>query len=404
MPAVTVVVGPPCAGKSTWIAEQRKSGDVVVDFDQLAQALGSDTPHAAPEPVREVAFAARRSAVTRVLQGVDADAWIIHTTPRPEQLDSYREAGADVVVIDPGLETCLARAAADARPDGTDAAIRAWYDNPPTEKGRRRMRTKECTARVKAAGPDDGLQPGQFTALVSVFGNEDSMGDVVAPGAFGQVLAEWRAKGDPIPVVWSHKWADPFSHIGTVLEASETADGLVVTGQVEDLDTNPTAAQVYRLLKGRRVTQFSFAYEVAEGGWVETDDTTAHPWGEYYEIKRFGSLFEVGPCLVGANQETELLAAKAADLTRGLKEGRVLAGAHYDRLVSAHQAIGEVLAAAEPQKTSRPSGRVTTQQETGQQPEPGTATATAAATSPAHTPAQVTAWTTTRHMTMRRTA
>ncbi|MCD9196068.1 HK97 family phage prohead protease [Streptomyces albireticuli] len=215
------------------------------------------------------------------------------------------------------------------------------------------MRTKDFTARVKAAGVADGLaEEGQFVALVSVFGNEDSMGDIVRPGAFTDTLTEWQAKGDPIPVIWSHDWSDPFSHIGTVIKAVETLQGLEVTGQITDLDTNPTAAQVYRLLKGRRVTQFSFAYDVNEGAWVSDD---AHPWGGYYELRKL-SLHEVGPCLVGANQETELLAAKAAGIARGLKAGRVLSQANFTTLTSAYESIGEVLAAATPEKstTSQP--------------------------------------------------
>jgi HK97 family phage prohead protease len=271
-------------------------------------------------------------------------------------------------------------------------------------------RTKEASARIKAAGPADGLQDGQFRALVSVFGNEDTMGDVIAPGAFAQVLAEWKASGDPIPVVWSHKWGDPFAHIGSVLQATETPDGLEVLAQIEDMDTNPTAKHVHGLLKGRRITQFSFAYDVGEGGWVETDDLTNHPWGEYYEIKRFSQLYEVGPCLVGANQETELLAAKAADLARGVKEGRVLAQAHYERLQSAHAAIGEVLAAAEPQKTYRlpaaqAAGRSNPDQ-TGHRPAAPTAATPSGvpAKSTGLSPAQVDAWITAREMTMRRTA
>lgn len=271
-------------------------------------------------------------------------------------------------------------------------------------------RTKECKARIKAAGPADGLAEGQFRALVSVFGNEDSMGDVIAPGAFTQVLAEWKASGDPIPVVWSHKWGDPFAHIGSVLEATETADGLEVLAQIQDMDTNPTAKHVHGLLKGRRIKQFSFAYDVGEGGWVDTDDTVTHPWGEYYEIKRFSSLFEVGPCLVGANQETELLAAKASDLVHRAKAGRVLSQANYDALASAHASIGDVLAAATPEKnrhkTSPPApGEASPEQETGQQPAEETAAAEeAAAKSPAPTPAQVAAWVTTQElMTMRST-
>ncbi|WP_405848146.1 HK97 family phage prohead protease [Streptomyces niveus] len=208
------------------------------------------------------------------------------------------------------------------------------------------MRTKDFTAKVKAAGVADGLAEGQFTALVSVFGNEDSVGDVVRPGAFTETLEEWAAKQDPIPVIWSHAWGDPFAHVGTVVKAVETLQGLEVTGQIDDLDSNPTAAQVYRLLKGRRVTQFSFAYDVSEGAWVSDDE---HKWGGYYELRRL-KLHEVGPCLVGANQETELLAAKAAGIARGLKAGRVLSQSNFTTLTSAYESIGEVLAAATPEK------------------------------------------------------
>lgn len=228
--------------------------------------------------------------------------------------------------------------------------------------------TKDCPARVKAAGEADGLEPGQFTALVSVFGNEDSMGDVVMPGAFADTLAEWAAKGDPIPVVWSHDWSDPFSHIGTVVKAEESPDGLLVTGQI-DTDGNPKAEQVYRLLKGRRVTQFSFAYDILDAGWGERED------GEVYELRKL-KLHEVGPTLLGANQETELLAAKARALVSGVKEGRVLAAAHVDKLKTAHAAIGEVIAAADPDKATKPT------------PAPSGQTGTAAAgddTSPAKT-------------------
>lgn len=217
------------------------------------------------------------------------------------------------------------------------------------------MRTKDFTARVKAAGVADGLAEGQFVAVVSVFGNEDSMGDIVRAGAFTETLAEWAAKGDPIPVIWSHRWGDPFAHIGTVVKATETLEGLEVTGQIDDLGENPTADQVYRLLKGRRVTQFSFAYDEIESAWVKDD---ANRWGGYWELRKL-KLHEVGPCLVGANQETELLAAKAAGLARGAKAGRVLSQANYDSLAKAHEAIGEVLAAATPEKSKTPdeSGR-----------------------------------------------
>lgn len=232
------------------------------------------------------------------------------------------------------------------------------------------MRTMEVTAKVKAAGTADGLAEGQFVALVSVFNNEDLYGDVVRPGAFTQTLADWAAKGDDVPVIWAHQWSDPFSHIGHVVKAVETLQGLEVTGQIDDLEENDTAAQVYRLLKGRRVTQFSFAYDVPNGGgaWVKDDD---HRWGGYYELRQV-DLHEVGPCLLGVNRETELLAAKAQHLATGAKAGRVLSQANYDRLSAAHESIGEVLAAAQPEKSRPEAAPKTTPEETGQ---PGSAAA-----------------------------
>lgn len=217
------------------------------------------------------------------------------------------------------------------------------------------MHTKEFRAAVKAAGEADGLTEGQFSALVSVFGNVDSYGDVVLPGAFADDLKAWERSGDPIPVIWSHDWIDPFSHIGHVVKAEETSLGLKITGQL-DLD-NPKAVQVYRLLKGRRVTQFSFAYDVLDAGWETVDGEEA------YALKRL-KVHEVGPCLVGVNQETALLAAKAVDMARGVKAGRVLSQKNYDRLVEARDALESVITAAIPDEepkaatpqTSEPSG------------------------------------------------
>ncbi|PZE89948.1 HK97 family phage prohead protease [Curtobacterium sp. MCBD17_008] len=190
------------------------------------------------------------------------------------------------------------------------------------------MLTKQAPVAVKAAGTEDGLEDGQFRAVVSVFGNEDSYGDVVQPGAFAKTLADWAAKGDPIPVYWSHRMDDPDYNIGYVVEAKETDQGLEVLAQI-DLD-GAKAQQVYRLLKGRRVTQFSFAYDVVNGAWVVEDGR------EFYSLNEL-KLYEVGPTPIGANQETELIGVKsAADrLTHDLKAGRVFSAKNEDEMRNA---------------------------------------------------------------------
>jgi HK97 family phage prohead protease len=197
------------------------------------------------------------------------------------------------------------------------------------------MDVKTAAASIKSVDNETGV----FEALVSVFGNKDSYGDVVMPGAFTKTLEDWSTKGDPIPVYWSHRMDDPDYNIGHVIEASESEDGLLVKAQL-DLGGGK-ADQVHRLLKGRRVTQFSFAYDTIR-------DKKNGDVNELHELK----LYEVGPTPIGANQETELLAVKAAaeaavGIAQSMKAGRVLAAKHIDSLRSAQEAIGAVITAAE---------------------------------------------------------
>lgn len=216
------------------------------------------------------------------------------------------------------------------------------------------MLTKSYDVKVKAVGEDDALDEGVFEAIVSVFGNVDSYGDRVMKGAFSDTLAEWKASGDPIPVYWSHRMDDPDYNIGHVLEAKETDEGLWVKAQM-DLE-GPKAQQVYRLLKGRRVTQFSFAYDVDEYRVVKTAEDAESVW-ELTKLK----LYEVGPTPIGANQETELLSVKSAahhatHLAAEIKAGRVISAKNESELRTAHESIGRVLAALETEDDSKASG------------------------------------------------
>lgn len=202
---------------------------------------------------------------------------------------------------------------------------------------------KSCPAQVKAAGTEDGLEPGQFRALVSVFGNKDSYGDIVQPGAFTNTLAEWKASGEAIPVYWSHQMSDPELNIGWVLDAKETDAGLEVLAQLDVGEgASPKAALVHRLLKREGgVRQFSFAYDVVDGSQVEKDGES------YFELREL-KLYEVGPTPIGANQATELLGVKTAahaaqaigqELADGLKAGRTISAKNEAALRDALAAL-----------------------------------------------------------------
>ena len=230
------------------------------------------------------------------------------------------------------------------------------------------MLTKTYQATLNALDPAESDQ-GIVEMIVSTY-DVDSWGDRVVPGAFADTLADWKSRGDPIPFIWSHQHDDPDSHIGIVLDAAErevdaAADppapaGLWVKAQL-DLD-NPKSKQVLRLLKGRRVTQASFAYDIVDGGAVTENEQSV------YELRKL-QLYEVGPTLIGMNQATELLGAKdyrvLGGIMRSIKAGRVISAKNEELLRAAHESIGAVLSAldsddgkanpGEPAKVEEPS-------------------------------------------------
>lgn len=180
----------------------------------------------------------------------------------------------------------------------------------PRTAGTRRLKSfDQPSPSFKAVGQLDesgvALKDGEFIALAAVFGNVDSYGERVVEGAFDETLAEWEATGDPIPVIWTHAWSDVFAHVGYVIWAKATPAGLLYKG-VLDVADNPQAAQLYRLMKGRRITQQSFGFDILDAREIVEDGKSV------FEITKV-KLFEVGPCLVGVNQATELVDIKSTE-------------------------------------------------------------------------------------------
>lgn len=170
--------------------------------------------------------------------------------------------------------------------------------------------------------------PGTYEAVVAVYGNVDMHGDRILPGAFADSLAAWAKSGDPIPVIFSHQWDTLEAHLGTVTEAAELASGdrrlpasvrknggLWVKMALDVHDGRSYAGRVAELLSRRSLREFSFAYDVVDGGW--TEDGTA------FELKAL-DLLEVGPTLKGANPLTTLLSRGGAKAGAGLDVDVVL--------------------------------------------------------------------------------
>jgi hypothetical protein len=126
---LTVVTGPPCAGKSTYVRAASAPGDIVVDLDVIASALSGVDPdaHDHPRHVRVVAIAATSAAIARALRFARTSVriWVIQCTPSASDREAYRRAGATFKLIDPGLGVCLERAS--DRPPHMRGLILDWY-------------------------------------------------------------------------------------------------------------------------------------------------------------------------------------------------------------------------------------------------------------------------------------
>lgn len=108
--ALIVVTGPPAAGKTTYIAEHAKPGDIRIDLDHIANTLaGEDMDnHEHEAHILTVAKAARRAAIDAAIKQ-DCTVWLIHTKPTPKQLNDYEAQGAVIHTIDPGKGTVMKR-------------------------------------------------------------------------------------------------------------------------------------------------------------------------------------------------------------------------------------------------------------------------------------------------------
>lgn len=106
---LTIVFGPPCAGKSTYVNKHSKASDIVIDLDDIVEKM---TGERWPTNTKHLPKAiAKRNKIIRSLSSkTDGRAWLILTGPSVRERSWWkRKLGAESVVIDPGVEVCLDR-------------------------------------------------------------------------------------------------------------------------------------------------------------------------------------------------------------------------------------------------------------------------------------------------------
>lgn len=300
---IKIVMGPPCAGKSTYVSEHSEKGDLIIDYDLIAKALGSETSHASDGIIKRAAFDARESAILRALNEPKENSWIIHTSPTEEHIKRYNDVGAEFIELDPGYDTCIERAKEDNRPQQTFDGIEKYYSR---EKGNSKMLYKTIKLKVD----DTGKVSGYF----STYDEEaDSYGDIVSPGAFTETIEKRKATGHPFPLCFNHNMD---SVIGTVDTIEDTEKGPLITASF--LNTEK-AQEVREMVKSGAVWQFSFAYAIVEA----EEPTNEQKAKGIMQVLTKLDLFEVSIVVVPANQNAVMTDVKSGRRNRKSDEDTI---------------------------------------------------------------------------------
>lgn len=97
---------------------------------------------------------------------------------------------------------------------------------------------------------------GVIEGYASVFGNVDSYGEVVEPGAFVDSLVKSKREGRRVKMLYQH---DPDQPIGVWDDLAEDSKGLWVRGRLL-IEESPKAREVHGLLKAGALDGLSIGY------------------------------------------------------------------------------------------------------------------------------------------------
>lgn len=129
-----IIWGAPCSGKTTYVKEHAKPGDLVFDYDALYEAI-SFLPSKTRSPgLRSVMFELSDAVYGIIEKHPELDAWIITATKDKAKIESFvTKLGATVVYLETTREEAHERCNTDGRPEIWHSYIDQWFDNKTGE-------------------------------------------------------------------------------------------------------------------------------------------------------------------------------------------------------------------------------------------------------------------------------
>ncbi len=93
-----VITGPPGSGKTTWVEQRRRPGDVVWDLDQVAATMAGLPRHPRPELISDVLHVLRVSLIGWLRRHREVAAYVI-VTDEQQARAAAAALGAELVEL-----------------------------------------------------------------------------------------------------------------------------------------------------------------------------------------------------------------------------------------------------------------------------------------------------------------
>lgn len=109
---VYLVYGSALSGKTTFVNENKTDGDLILDLDNIYQALSGDLRYKKPNQIKPIVFAVRDTILQQIKMRVGSwrNAWIIGTYPfARDRYNLIESLGAESILIESTKEQCLER-------------------------------------------------------------------------------------------------------------------------------------------------------------------------------------------------------------------------------------------------------------------------------------------------------
>lgn len=286
----TVVWGAPCSGKTTYVREHVKAGDVICDYDAIYQALSGLPNQQRVETLDGFVVEAVENVHNLIFAHTELDAWIITASREKAKAEELaKRFDAELVALEVSREEAHKRCDADGRPACWHEFIDRWFET--TTKGSNQMEKKlfDIALEFKA----DADQTGQFQAVFSWFNVIDKQGDLTIPGAFED--------GAKVKIAyWGHRWENLPVGRGVIHQDQEKAwvDGKFFLDTEAGLETYKTVKNLGEL------QEWSYGFETLDS----SEDTRNE---EKIRILKKLKTFEISPVFLGAGFNTQTLAIKS---------------------------------------------------------------------------------------------